>query len=397
MRMKHPPKKQTIAFTQTRSSRKGGILVLSALMLIGMFAFTAFSIDLGYVSLVRSQMQTAADSAALAAAVDIPMAWGAGASLTADEMASAARNIARQVASQNKMAAQPGTFVDPQRDIRFGFYSYDDDIHDFVQTWNEPPFNMVEVTVRRNVRGGNQDGPLDLFFGPIIGHESVDLQATAAVALVAGNGIRIDPNNPTIAEVIPITVDEETWESVVNGTGGTDDYHFDIDTGQISNNRDDGVREFDMYPISDGSVPAGNRGTVDFGHSGNSTDDIKRQILYGLNLNDLSYFGGEINFDNGPLQINGDTGISAGFEAQLKQIIGQPRCIPLFTEVSGPGNNAVYTITRLVGIRILDVKLTGAKKYVVVQPAPFVDETVIRSSTTVVESDSIFAPAVLIR
>jgi hypothetical protein len=55
----------------------------------------------------------------------------------------------------------------------------------------------------------------------------------------------------------------------------------------------------------------------------------------------------------------------------LTSIKGQPRVIPVFRTVSGPGNNAQYEIVLFVGVRILDVKLTGAMsgKRVIIQPA----------------------------
>ena len=45
--------------------RKGVILVLAALLLVMIMAFTAFTVDLGYLSLSKAQMQNAADAAAL--------------------------------------------------------------------------------------------------------------------------------------------------------------------------------------------------------------------------------------------------------------------------------------------------------------------------------------------
>jgi hypothetical protein len=89
---------------------------------------------------------------------------------------------------------------------------------------------------------------------------------------------------------------------------------------------------------------------------------------------------------------------SAGIESALKEVIGEVKAIPLFTSVSGPGNNAAYVISRFVGIRIMGVRLTGnpSKRHVTVQPAPFSDATVIKGQTEI-RSDSIFTTPVLIR
>lgn len=63
--------------------------------------------------------------------------------------------------------------------------------------------------------------------------------------------------------------------------------------------------------------------------------------------------------DNGELFLNGDTGISAGVKNELASIKGEPKLIPLFNQVNGPGNNATYSIVKFVGVRLMQVKLTG--------------------------------------
>ena len=152
-----------------------------------------------------------------------------------------------------------------------------------------------------------------------------------------------------------------------------------------------------LYPQGTGSP--GNRGTVDIGSSNNSTADIARQIVYGISAHDLSYLGGKIQFDaNGELQLNGDTGISAGVKDELASIIGKPRVIPIFSKVQGPGNNAQYTIVKWFGIRIMDVQLTGAmsKKHVTIQAAPMVVHGVLPSATTGT-SAYVYSPVVLVK
>lgn len=51
--------------------RRGATLVLVAVLMVVLFAFTAFAIDLGQAYLYRAQLQTTADAAALAAVVEI--------------------------------------------------------------------------------------------------------------------------------------------------------------------------------------------------------------------------------------------------------------------------------------------------------------------------------------
>ncbi len=152
-----------------------------------------------------------------------------------------------------------------------------------------------------------------------------------------------------------------------------------------------------LYPQGTGSP--GNRGTVDIGGCNNSTADIARQILHGISAADLSELDKPLAFDaNGELTLNGDTGISAGVKDELASIIGQTRIIPIFSSVSGNGNNAVYKIVKWAGVRILDVRLTGAmsKKMVMVQPAPILSRNVIVGSTSGASSN-VFSPVMLVR
>ena len=140
-------------------------------------------------------------------------------------------------------------------------------------------------------------------------------------------------------------------------------------------------------------------GTVDIGAPNNSTSDLARQILYGITPEDLEYVGGSLELDeNGELELNGDTGISAGMKDELEAIKGQPRIIPIFTQVVGNGNNAQYTIVNFVGVRILEVKLTGkmSSKRVIIQPANIIARGGIPSSGPKI-SWFIYSPVWLVR
>ncbi len=161
------------------------------------------------------------------------------------------------------------------------------------------------------------------------------------------------------------------------------------DSGYVSLGSD-GIREVKLFPLDGGGngngVTPGNFGTVDIGSSNNSTADIARQILYGPNATDMAHFPNSTLSigSNGYVTLNGDTGISAGVKDELASIIGKPRIIPLYSQVSGNGNNANYRITRFVGVTVLYVKLTGslASKHVVVQPIMVVDSTGVPSPTS---------------
>jgi hypothetical protein len=382
--------------------RRGSVLVLAAATLIMVFAFTSFTVDLGFIALTKAELQNASDAAALGGAQELGSGFGPGALTSPEETASAARHVAEALAALNPAGELDSVYIDAARDVRFGQLQWNSASGSWEKNWGAAPYTLMEVVAHRDrgnskdVNGQSLDGPLPLFFAPIIGHKEATVVTRSAAAIFPGGGFRIDEDSSSTSNVLPIALDQQTWNNLLAGIGN-DDYGFDVEQGTVSQ-QGDGILEANLYPSGSNQLPPGNRGTVDIGSPNNSTQDLKRQILHGLNAYDLSWFGGELRFDDVPLQLNGDTGLSAGIEASLKAVIGQAKAIPIFTSVSGPGNNATYTVSKFVGIRIMDVKISGnpSKRRVVIQPAPFTDSTVVRSRTTV-SVDSIFTTPALVQ
>ncbi len=388
------------AAEQTRS-RHGNILVLAAFFMIAMMGFTAFVVDVGYITLTKAQLQNAADSGALGAALELPDGIGGGALKTASEVDTASRDVAVNMAGSHAGGGLAAISADAQQDVRVGHVEWDADSGSWVKTWGTAPYNLVEVALHRD--GDNADGPLDLFFAPVIGHNNANVDVVAAVAIMNGNGFRVEAGSTESTGILPIAVDWDTWVAFINATtpGGlfTDDYYYHEDSGAVSAGSD-GILEMNMYPNGTVDLPPGNRGTVDLGSPNNSTSDISRQILHGLNDFDFSFFpNNEIKASwANPLILNGDTGLSAGIKDELAAIIGQPRAIPIFSEVGGGnGNNADYTIVKFVGIRIVNVKLTGNpnQKRVMIQQAPYTGPHITRSYESF-QTDEIMAAPFLI-
>lgn len=159
--------------------RKGGFLVIAFFALTVAVGFLALGVDLGVVSLVKTQQQNAADAAALAAAQEITAAIEqAGQEGDVGDVNSIAEDAARLMAE--KVAELNGMYIDKDTDVVFGRRQYDSDTGDFVILWNEAPFNVVKVIVRKDNPTPNQpDSKLDLFFAPFFGDESVSLVSEA--------------------------------------------------------------------------------------------------------------------------------------------------------------------------------------------------------------------------
>lgn len=387
--------------------RVGSILILSAAVLTGILAFVAFSLDLGFITYTRSQLQAGADAAALASAQELAEGWGPFASKTAQETETLAQESARQIAALHPSGDLGSIHIIPERDVRLGHRERNSASGDWSYHW-EKPYNLVAITTRRIHSENQEDSALPLFFAPVIGHKHAEVTVTAIAGLRPGIGFRHIPEaaNPP---VLPIAFDLPTWEALESGHEGSnlynvdgeqevvtfeDDYTVDPKTKAVGKGTD-GILEFNLYPSDHKEMPSGNRGTVKIGVSNNGTSDLSRQIRTGLNEQDLKPYGGELSFENGPIFLDGNPGMSAAIKVDLASIIGEVRAIPIFNKFEGNGSKATFTIVKFVGVRILAVQLTGKSKYIIVQPATLTHPTVIPGQG-VLEYDSLIAPPAIL-
>lgn len=381
--------------------RRGTVIVLAVAMLVVVFGIAAFTVDLGMVNVTKGQVQNAADSAAHAAMQELVKGLGPGAFLTAEAAATNAGTTAQEMVQRFRSGDVASTQLLVDRDVRFGRRSWDASTGRWVKEWGASPYNMVEVTVRRTKAA---NAPLGAIFSKVIGHDAFDVEAKSLASVSPLTGFSLPTGSTSTIDILPIALDLTTWNNLLaqvydGASSGFQDQHKFVSASNSIVSGSDSIPEVNIYPDANSNLPPGNRGTVDIGSSNNSTADLKRQIEFGINASDLSYFpNNELKFSSaGVLYLNGDTGISAGIESALKAIIGQLRAIPIFIEVSGPGNNAQYTIVKFVGVRIMAVKLTGgpSQRYVRVQPVPFTTRFGTRGNVTV-NVDGIMSQPLLI-
>lgn len=363
--------------------RRGVIVVLTAVLLAVMVGFVAFAIDVGVLCLARAEAQNTVDAAALAAAMELlDQDQLTGAPDKSDDIA-AARLMAVEYAARNPIryaapVVDANESNNPGGDVVIGYLANPNDQSETMSFADPNQFNSVRVRVRRTPE---QNGRVGLFFARIWGIDSADVTAEATATVKDGVvGFRV-PRTSTAAQLLPLALHVDIWNQLLDGTRSTgDDYRYDADSGEVHSGSDD-IAELNLYPgAGPTQLPPGNFGTVDIGSPGNSTSDLSRQILEGVSADDLAYHGGELSLgEDGSLTLNGDTGLSASIGSDLEAIIGMPRIIPLFDGVPGVGNTAMFHVVGFAGIRIMDVRLTGAmnSKYVIIQPGLVVDDTVI--------------------
>ncbi len=144
--------------SRPRKPRRAAVLVLFALLLPVLLGMMAFAIDLGYLVLTRTQLQCAADSAAMA-----------GAAFLADSK-TRVHEEAEKYAGFYQSGGKPIPLA--ESDVEIGVWDADERRF----TPSSGVGNAVRVTARRSKENGN---PLKTFFAGIFGAKTLDTSASA--------------------------------------------------------------------------------------------------------------------------------------------------------------------------------------------------------------------------
>lgn len=362
-----------------KQDRAGTITILSAVMMVVVFAMLACAVDLGYICVAKTELKRTADATALAAAWELLEQSAAGnlkedTTFGSGPVFDAAAGICRanpvcrrapEIAIQDLTVGYIANPLDPACPMTFE---------------NPAWFNAVRVRVRKSEV---QNGAVPLFFASAIGGRSGPLmEESTAVFINSVSGVYPHNENSNVM-LLP--------------------FALDITRGDVKEFLQDKSETCNLFPQD---LTPGNCGTIDFGAENNSTADIARQILSGVNSADWNELRSAGKLDENdhltiPQYFNGDTGISAGVKDELASLIGNPngkRLIPLFDSVSGPGNNSQFHVVELLCVTIEDVKLTGAKsaKKVIIKKADKCTRGVV-PSTDPPSNQGIYSPVWLAR
>ena len=202
--------------TRTLKSERGSILVLVAVLLVGLLAFTALAIDIGWVMVARNELQNAADAAALAGASSLfpatgPPAW------------SNASSKARTNVGKNKVL---GTLL-TDASIDVGYYDLKTRGKSLKSPSSTPAGTdaaAVQVVIRKAADPDpanpgktiaiNQ-GPIALFFAPIVGVNTFTLSATATAAMSYPGSVNGNAN------VLPMVMSKCFYDQIWDPATGT--------------------------------------------------------------------------------------------------------------------------------------------------------------------------------
>jgi Flp pilus assembly protein TadG len=369
------------------------------LLSLALFALVAMAVDLAYAMHVRAEAQTSADAAALAGAWELIHPDRIAAEPDATQAIINARSGAVEYAAKNEIAQ-----VFPEVDRNDANAADGEIVVGHLPTWSYPPIypwqsgsanylwefanpNKYNTVCARVQRTEARNGPVPLYFGRIFGMPSMNIHTAATAIIEWGQPIGFRPTSETgNSSLMPFAMHYEDYDyardfgTTPDGTPLLDEWDY---SDPPLRSGSDGKTEVKLYPAmgpGGWEEGQGNFGTVDIGTLDNSGAVLKRQIIEGVSDEDLSVFpfNGQFSVDpDNPIDLQGDTGLTAGIENALESIIGECRTILLYETVVDPGNNAMFTIIRMEGVVICDVELGGNDKHLTVQPAVCVDDSVI--------------------
>jgi Flp pilus assembly protein TadG len=396
-----------------RTQRRGAVVVLMAFMLMVLVAMLAFALDIGYICRVQTELQNAADAAALSGAHEALRAAArndADTSVLANITIQSAQQAAQQIGSSNQAGGVELTL--PTADIIVGYEASPGPQP--IEGWSggDPVPNCVQVTVRRD---GVANGALPLIFGPLLGKQYSDLSATATAAYNPGR-FKVTGFKRTSDErysgLLPITIHIDTWNAFINSglsPDGSrhDDYSLEMvlpnstlqPPNNIRNGGDDTPELVGVYPSK---AAPGDFSLVQF--NPNVSQAIRytsNWILHGPSPADLDSFGpqGLQATPGSPLTLQAGTGWKSSLVTDLQAIIGQARAIPLYGSNSGTGDNGEFQIVGFAGVTVMHASGSGSHVKIAFQPSILIDPTATTSTTTFTTTEFVYpqVPVVLVR
>lgn len=288
--------------------RRGQVLILMVPALLVLIGMGIFAVDVGHMFVANARAQNASDAAVMAAChvLTTRRSYGAG------------EEEARKAAAREGMALARANFRGTAVDIQFGRFYGDR----FYQTNGEGgAATAVRAVVARNEKA--PDGPVSLFFGPVLGLRSADL-ATSAVSAVGANVMGLRGN------LAPFAIHEDD----VRPPGSS-------------------MTIYDQKKMAPGAF-----GLLNLNGGPFKTPEVWKWIRDG--------YDGDVSLDpeSGHLWVDGGTGFRSAIKKALNEKLGEELTVCVYDKVRGRGHNTDFRIVSFARVTLTDVRLTGKKKYV---------------------------------
>ncbi len=157
--------------------RRGAMLPMVAVVMIILIVGAVFTVDIAYMHMVRAELRTATDAAARAGAETLARTQDREQAITA----------AINIAAQNKVSGDG--LILRRSDIQVGGVRENDGKFEFLA--DSQPFSSVRVVGKRTADSAS--GPVNLFFGPLLGQSNFQpIQSATATSSVRDIALVLD-------------------------------------------------------------------------------------------------------------------------------------------------------------------------------------------------------------
>lgn len=372
-----------------KSTRRGAIIPMTALMLVILIGMVAFAVDTSYVVMTQSQLQNSADAAALAGAQQLvtnyPIYAAPGQSANnKSSLAASAATAARATAKTYGAANGAGdlaslTYLDS--DIEVGFTAANGTYTAYTSGGNYP--NTVKVRSRRDTSANNS---LKLFFGPVLGTQSVPLSAPATATLYTGTvGSFRYPSTGNTA-ILPFTYDVNHWKNFVD-TGKDPDGNTTYDSNSTKN------PVIQVYP----SIKyTGNFGQLSLDDANVGSSQMRTWVQDGMTSAELGvlYSKGLLplsSHDPNAWDWQGSTGFESSLIQSVNNYVGKTFWLPLFKPVNssqssyvpGVGTGSGYNFNIVAFVPVKVVQPQNSNRQVYLQSVSLIDSAANYDSSSI--------------
>lgn len=386
-----------------------------ALALLVVLGGTALVVDRIALDNAKTELRTAAEASALAAARELANDDRLRKDFDAAALQMKARFAAQRIASENRIAGESLTLnIEPKSDVRFGRLETDAESGEplFVEAETHDDPMTVAVNARRTTA---RDSAVPLPFRMLYSPTDADVVAVAEASInFAVTGLRpVDELSiPTLPLAIlsqslpekespkqdkgpfgnkkpmsPSKPRTQAWSHTIEQRAGSDRFRFDPATGEVTQGAD-GLPEITLRTASREHNPQSNAFVLTL-TSDLTQAALKRTIESGWSADDLQPLGGEVQLNHGPLTVAGLRDVDANMLGHsLRNVIGQSRVVFLYDREVGDSRASVASVqvSGMVAGRVMSVReLSHCECEIVFQPAVMATRFAVTSAS---QSDS---------
>lgn len=351
--------------------RRGTIIAQVLVSSTAMIGFAALAIDSGMLFSVRSDLQNAADAAALAGVTG----YFTNAAIIQDNagIQSAVRDRTQSYSYKNESFRAGGTILSLS-DMTLGWFDFANR-HAPLDSSGANRFNAIQVVARRAPDGTN--GGVLFYFARIFGMNEGGVTATA-VAAMDDRFAGFEYEYGVSPDILPFTIHIDAYNEML--ASGDDDYAYTDSVSGVG----DGVPEVKLFPYklsgngNNGNAGAGNFGILEFGGTGASV--VGENIIEGVTPEALEAAMGTTT----PMYVNnegnaqsywlyGETGMTTSLESAVEQRIGDVIAHFVHQSVVGTGSGSSYQNVGIRVGRIMHIDLHGSpnNKAFIIQPVAY--------------------------